>query len=424
MKVLVVGNGGREHAICWKLAQSPRLTKLYAAPGNAGCAQVAECVDIKGEQVDALLAFVLSEKIDLVVVGPEGPLTVGLVDRLERSGVKAFGPSKDAARLEGSKVFAKTLMRRHNIPTADFRVFNTFRDARSYVERSDADYPLVVKADGLAAGKGVRVCANKEEAVDFLAECMERRAFGDAGDKVVVEECLKGEEASVLVVTDGKTLLILETARDYKRARDADQGPNTGGMGSVSPAPSIDSAMLQRVEQKVLIPAIHAMNKEGHPMKGVLYAGLMLTTAGPRVLEFNVRLGDPETQPVLFRLKSDLLDIIDGAVNGSLESVEPVWDPRPALSVVVASAGYPGKFELGKPISGLPDKTSPSDDVVTFHAGTTRRMGKVVTNGGRVLAITARGDTVADARAKAYARVKTIDFDGAYYRSDIGKDLS
>lgn len=423
MKVLVVGNGGREHALCWKLAQSPRVTKVYAAPGNAGCAQVAECVDLRGEQVDALLAHILSEKIDLVVVGPEGPLTVGLVDRLERSGIKVFGPSKDAARLEGSKVFAKTLMRRHNIPTADFRVFNMFRDARAYVERADADYPLVVKADGLASGKGVKVCQNKDEAVDFLADCMERRVFAEAGDRVVIEECLKGEEASVLVVTDGKTLLILETARDYKRARDGDQGPNTGGMGAVSPAPSIDSAVLQRVEQKVLIPVIHAMNKEGFPMKGVLYAGLMLTTSGPRVLEFNVRLGDPETQPVLFRLKSDLLDIIEGAVNGNLENVEPVWDPRPALTVVVTSAGYPAKFDMGKPISGLPDKTSPTDDVVTFHAGTTRRMGKVVTNGGRVLGVTAIGDSFADARKKAYDRVKTIDFDGAHYRSDIGKDL-
>jgi phosphoribosylamine--glycine ligase len=422
MKVLVVGSGGREHALCWKLAQSPRITKLYAAPGNAGCAQVATCVDnIKGEQIDALNAFVLQEKIELVVVGPEAPLCMGLVDRLERSGVKVFGPTKDAALLEGSKVFAKSLMRRHNIPTADFRVFHMFRDAKAYAER--AEYPLVVKADGLAAGKGVRVCANRDEALEFLADCMERRVFGEAGDKVVIEEALKGEEASVLVVTDGKTLLILESARDYKRARDADQGPNTGGMGAVSPAPGIDAPMLQRVEQKILIPAIHAMNKEGHPMKGVLYAGLMLTMSGPRVLEFNVRLGDPETQPVLFRLKSDLLDIIQGAVNGTLEEVEPVWDPRPAVSVVVTAAGYPGKYETGVPIRGLPERTSSEDDAVIFHGGTTRRMGKVVTNGGRVLAVTARGDDVAGARARAYELAKTVDFDGAYYRSDIAKDL-
>jgi phosphoribosylamine--glycine ligase len=422
MKVLVVGSGGREHALCWKLAQSPRLTKLYAAPGNAGCAQVATCVPVKGEQIEALRAFVLQEKIDLVVVGPEAPLCMGLVDRLERDGVKCFGPTKDAALLEGSKVFAKTLMRRHNIPTADFRVFNMFRDARAYVER--AEYPLVVKADGLAAGKGVRVCANKDEAIEHLQDCMERRVFGEAGDKVVIEEVLKGQEASVLVITDGKTLLILESARDYKRARDGDQGPNTGGMGAVSPAPGIDSQILQRVEQKVLIPAIHAMKKEGHPMKGVLYAGLMLTPSGPRVLEFNVRLGDPETQPVLFRLKSDLLDIIEGAVNEKLEDVEAVWDPRPALSVVIASAGYPAKYDTGKPIRGLPEKASATDDVVVFHAGTTRRMGKVVTDGGRVLSVTARGDTVVQARERAYELVKTVDFDGAYYRSDIGKDLA
>jgi phosphoribosylamine--glycine ligase len=421
MKVLVVGNGGREHALCWKLAQSPRLTKLFAAPGNAGCAQVATCVDIKGEQIEALLAFALSEKIDLAVIGPEGPLCMGLVDRFERSGIKCFGPTKEAARLEGSKVFAKTLMRRHNIPTADFKIFHTFRDARTYVER--AEYPLVVKADGLAAGKGVRVCATREEAVEHLQDCMERKVFGEAGEHVVVEEALKGEEASVLVVTDGKTLLILETARDYKRARDGDQGPNTGGMGSVSPAPSIDSVALQKIEQKVLIPVIHAMNREGHPMKGVLYAGLMLTPSGPRVLEFNVRLGDPETQPVLFRMKSDLLEIIDASVKGTLEDVEAQWDPRPSLSVVVTSAGYPGKFDTGKPIRGLPEKTATDQDCVVFHAGTTRRMGKVVTNGGRVLAVTARGESIAKARALAYEHVKGLDFDGAYYRSDIGKDL-
>lgn len=421
MKVLVVGNGGREHALCWKLAQSPRLTKLYAAPGNAGCAQVAQCIDLKGEQIEALLAFALTEKIDLAIVGPEGPLCMGLVDRFERSGIKCFGPTKEAARLEGSKVFAKTLMRRHNIPTADFKVFHMFRDARAYVER--AEYPLVVKADGLAAGKGVRVCATREEAIEHLEDCMERRVFGDAGEHVVVEEALKGEEASVLVVTDGQTLLILETARDYKRARDGDQGPNTGGLGAVSPAPSIDSQALQRIEQKVLIPVIHAMNREGHPMKGVLYAGLMLTPSGPRVLEFNVRLGDPETQPVLFRMKSDLLEIVDAAVKGTLEDVVPEWDPRPSLSVVVTSAGYPGKFDIGKPIRGLPEKTPTDQDCVVFHAGTTRRMGKVVTNGGRVLAVTARGDSIASARSLAYERVKDIDFDGAYYRSDIGKDL-
>ena len=301
MNVLVVGNGAREHALCWKLAQSPRLTKLYAAPGNAGCAQVAECVDLKAEQIEALLAFAHMAKIDLVVVGPEAPLCLGLVDRFERAGIKVFGPTKDAARLEGSKVFAKTLMRRHNIPTADFKVFPNFRDARTYVER--ADYPLVVKADGLAAGKGVRVCANEDEAIEHLQDCMERRVFGEAGDKVVIEEALKGQEASVLVVTNGSTLLILETARDYKRAHEGDMGPNTGGMGAVSPAPGFDSTLLQRIEQKVLIPVIHAMNREGHPMKGVLYAGLMLTTSGPRVLEFNVRLGDPETQPVPLQLR-------------------------------------------------------------------------------------------------------------------------
>jgi phosphoribosylamine--glycine ligase len=419
MKVLVVGSGGREHAICWKLAQSPRVTKIYAAPGNAGCAQVAECVEIRGEQIDALVAFALSEKIDLTVVGPEAPLCLGLVDRLERAGLKVFGPTKDAARLEGSKVFAKGLMRKHNIPTADYKVFHQAREARAYLER--AEYPLVVKADGLAAGKGVRVCADAKEALEHVADCMERGVFGDAGKSVVVEEALKGQEASILVVTDGQTLLVLETARDYKRARDGDTGPNTGGMGAVSPAPGLDAQIMQKIEQKILIPIVHAMNKEGHPMKGVLYAGVMLTASGPRVLEFNVRFGDPETQPVLFRLQSDLLDIFLGTVNGTLDQVEPVWDARPALAVVVASGGYPGKFDMGKPISGVAD--AKAGDCVVFHSGTTRRMGKVVTNGGRVLTVTARGKDVAAARRTVYEDVKKIDFDGAYYRSDIGKDL-
>ncbi|MBI3726159.1 phosphoribosylamine--glycine ligase [bacterium] len=419
MKVLVVGSGAREHALCWKLAQSPRVTKVYAAPGNAGCAQVAECVDTKAEQIDSLVAFAMGEKIDLTVVGPEVPLTMGLVDRLERAGRKAFGPTKDAARLEGSKVFAKGLMRKHNIPSADYRVFKNLRDARAYLDR--AEYPLVVKADGLAAGKGVRVARDRDDALEHLLDCMERKVYGDAGNEVVVEEALQGTEASVLVVTDGKTLVVLETARDYKRACDGDQGPNTGGMGSVSPAPGFDEETTTTVEQRVLIPAIHAMNREGHPMKGILYAGLMLTPSGPRVLEFNVRFGDPETQPLMLRLKSDLVDLLMGATDGSLERVQPEWDPRPAVGVVVTSSGYPGKYETGKPILGLAE--SDSREIAVFHGGTTKRMGKVVTNGGRVLTVTALGDTVSHARARAYEHVRTISFDGAYYRSDIGKDL-
>ena len=422
MKVLVVGSGAREHALCWKLAQSPRLTKLYAAPGNAGCAQVADCVEIKGEQIDALVAFALSEKIDVTIVGPEGPLCMGLVDRLERSGRKAFGPTKEAALLEGSKVFAKGLMREHNIPTADYKVFFAARDAKAYLDR--AEYPLVVKADGLASGKGVRVCQNRDEAQDFLADCSDRRVFGEAGDKVVIEEALKGQEASILVVTDGQTLAVLETARDYKRARDGDQGPNTGGMGAVSPAPGLDPATMKKVEQKILIPAIHAMNRKGHPMKGVLYAGLMLTTSGPRVLEFNVRFGDPETQPLMMRLKTDLLRLVEATVDGTLDQVEIEWDERPALGVVVASAGYPGTHDTGKPIRGISETSPPADsDCVVFHGATARRMGKVLTSGGRVLTVTALGKDIAAARKRAYEEVAKIDFDGAYYRSDIGKDL-
>lgn len=418
MKILVVGNGGREHALLWKLAQSSRVTKLYAAPGNAGCAQVAECVDIRPEQIDALVAFVMSEKIDLTVVGPETPLALGLVDRLERAGRKAFGPTKDAALLESSKVFAKNLMRKHNIPTADYKVFTTLREAKSYLER--AEYPLVVKADGLAAGKGVRVCKEKEDALDHLLDCMERRVYGEAGDRVVIEEALVGSELSVLVVTDGRTLVVLETARDYKRARDHDAGPNTGGMGAISPAPKVDPALMKKIEQKVLIPVIHAMNREGHPLKGVLYAGLMLTTAGPRVLEFNVRFGDPETQPLMLRLRSDLLDLIEGVVATRLETVEPDWDPRPAVGVVVTSGGYPEKFDMGMPITGLPERNE-AGDLAYFHGGTARRMGKLVTSGGRVVTVTALGDTQEAAVARAYEGVRRVDFLGAYSRSDIGK---
>ncbi|MCO5168928.1 MAG: phosphoribosylamine--glycine ligase [Planctomycetes bacterium] len=420
MQVLVVGGGGREHALCWKLAQSPLVKKLYVAPGNAGCAAVAERVAIQPTQIDVLTDFVHSRKIDLTVVGPEAALVGGLVDRLTKLGLKAFGPTKDAARLEGSKGYAKALARTHNIPSPDFRVFQSLPSALAYLERA-AHYPLVIKADGLAAGKGVRVCHDEAEAKEHLLDCLERGRFGEAGARVVVEDFVKGNEASVLVVTCGKTLLVLEPARDYKTALDGDRGPNTGGMGAVSPAP-LPPETMTRIEEKILIPTIHAMAREGHPFKGVLYAGLMLTQAGPRLLEYNVRFGDPEAQPTLARLKSDLVPILLGAVDGTLDRVQAEWDERKAVCVVLTSGGYPGEFKRGFAIHGL-EAAAEDPDVRIFHAGTERKGERIVTDGGRVLNVVGLGATVAQARERAYAAVKKIHFEGMHYRADIGAGM-
>jgi phosphoribosylamine---glycine ligase len=412
MQVLVVGSGGREHALCWKLARSPLVKKLYVAPGNAGCAAVAERVAIQPTQIDALTDFIHSKQIDLTVVGPEVTLTLGLVDRLQKLGLKAFGPTKEAAKLEGSKSYAKALARTHNIPSPDFRVFQSVPSALGYLERA-GHYPLVVKADGLAAGKGVRVCANLEEAKEHILDCLERRKFGEAGERIVIEDFVKGTEASVLVITCGKTLLVLEPARDYKTALDGDRGPNTGGMGAVSPAP-LAPELMTRIEEKILIPTIHAMAREGHPFKGVLYAGLMLTQAGPRVLEYNTRFGDPETQPTLARLRSDLVPILLGAIDGTLDQVEADWDDRAAVCVVLASGGYPGDFKRGFPIHGL-DEAAADPDVRVFHAGTERKADRIVTDGGRVLNVVGLGKTTALAREKAY--------EGMHYRQDIAAGM-
>jgi phosphoribosylamine---glycine ligase len=420
MQVLVVGSGGREHALCWKLAQSPLVKKLWVAPGNAGCGLVAERVPIQPTQIDALTDFVHSKKIDLTVVGPEVTLTMGLVDRLQKLGLKAFGPTKEAAKLEGSKSYAKALARQHNIPSPDFRVFQSLPAALNYLERN-ADYPIVIKADGLAAGKGVRVCESPAEAKEHLTDCLERRKFGEAGERVVIEDFVRGNETSVLVITCGRTLLVLEPARDYKTIHDGDRGPNTGGMGAISPA-RLPAETMQRIEEKILVPTIHAMAREGHPFKGVLYAGLMLTQAGPRVLEYNVRFGDPETQPTLARLKSDLAPILLGAADGTLEDVTPVWDERAAVCVVMASGGYPNDFKRGFPIHGLEDAAQ-DPDVRVFHAGTERKGDKIVTDGGRVLNVVGLGKTIAAAREKAYDAVKKIRFEGMHYRTDIGADL-
>lgn len=416
MKVLVVGGGGREHALCWKLSQSPRVTKVYVAPGNAGCARVAERLDFAVTHLDGIASFVHANQIDLTVVGPEVPLCMGLVDRLAKLGYKAFGPTQAAARLEGSKTYAKNLARQHNIPGPDFKAFPSGAAALAYLDRA-GDPPLVVKADGLAAGKGVRVCATVDEAREHILDCTERSKYGDGDQAIVIEEFVKGVEASVMVMTDGETLAVLDPARDYKAAYDRDEGPNTGGMGSFSPSP-IESATMRRIEEKVLIPTVHALAREGQVFRGILYAGLMLTPTGPRLLEYNVRFGDPETQPTLVRLKSDLFELMLATCEGRLGECELDWDPRPAVTVVLTSGGYPGSYRKGFPISGI-EAAEADPDVVVFHAGTEMRAGKLVTSGGRVLSVTALGDTLEDARAKAYAAARKISFEGMVFRTDI-----
>jgi len=418
MNVLVVGSGGREHALVWKIAQSPLVKKVYCAPGNAGIARHAECVNIGPTEIARLRKLAIDKGIDLTVVGPEAPLCEGIVDFFTAKGLSIFGPTQRAARLEGSKVFAKQLMERHGIPTARFRVFNGVELARDYIDRVGA--PVVVKADGLAAGKGVIVCKTVQEARAAVNKIMIDRAFGDSGDQIVIEDCLSGEEASVLAFTDGKNIALMPSAQDHKAVYDGDEGPNTGGMGAYSPAPVITPELERTIERDVIVQAVHAMNREERPYRGVLYAGLMITEEGPFVLEFNCRLGDPELQPLIMRLKSDLVPILQATIEGNLDEVEIEWDVRPALCVVMASGGYPGPYEKGFPIKGLED-VEEMDDVVVFHSGTALVDGQVVTAGGRVLGVTARGDTIADARERAYEAVRRISFEGAHYRTDIGK---
>ncbi len=420
MRVLVVGGGGREHALCAALRRSPRLTRLYAAPGNAGIADLAECIDIAATDVVALADFAEREKIDVTVVGPESALVAGIGDRFAARGLKLFGPDQRAAEIEGSKSFTKDLCRKFKIPTAASWTFTEFDAARRFLD-SVLDWPVVVKADGLAAGKGVVIARELDEALAALDRMMVAREFGDAGRKVVIEEFLKGVEASVIAIVDGRTIATLETARDHKRAYDHDRGPNTGGMGAVSPASAVTRKVLEVVESEILVPTVHGMSREGRPFKGFLYAGLMLTAGGPKVLEFNCRLGDPETQAILPRLKSDLLELILLAIDGRLADSEPIeWDPRPACSVVLASEGYPGAYATGFPINGL-ERLRGDPDVAVFHAGTALRNGKVVTTGGRVLAVTALGQDLARACAKAYGAVTQLSFQGAFYRTDIGR---
>lgn len=416
MKVLVLGGGGREHALCWKIAQSPLVKKLWCAPGNAGIADQAECVPLDPMDIDAVAAFAKEKSIDLTVVGPEAPLCAGIVDRFLKIGRPIFGPTRAAAELENSKVFTKNLCRRQGIPTAAYRVFERHAEAVAYLRESE--FPLVVKADGLAAGKGVVVCRTAEIAKGALDQMMVQKAFGEAGMRVVIEERLVGDEASLLTLTDGSTICVLEGAQDAKRLQDGDHGPNTGGMGAYSPTPVVNAALQRRVEQEVLLPVVHAMNRDDRPFRGCLYAGLMVTPTGPKVLEFNVRFGDPEAQALLFRMKGDIVPTLLATSEGKLIDAPIEWDPRPAICVVVAAAGYPGTPVKGTRIEGLAE-AGRDPDAFVFHAGTAMKDDSVITNGGRVLGVTARGKTLAEARERAYAALEPIRFEGMQFRRDI-----
>jgi phosphoribosylamine---glycine ligase len=421
MKVLVIGKGGREHALVWKLAQSPRVERVYCAPGNAGTAQDGVNVPIEVSDFDYLLRFAKKENIGLTVVGPEDPLCNGIVDVFQAQGLRIFGPSKAAAQIEGSKVFSKKLMRHADVPTAEFRVFDHPEPARKYIETRE--YAVVVKADGLAAGKGVIVCNTKEEAIEAVNRIMVREEFGRvAGRQVVIEKKLEGEELSVMALVAGRTIIPLASSQDHKRAFDGDTGPNTGGMGAYSPAPLGTPELLNDIETNALVPTVHAMKRGRVPFRGILYAGVLVTNQGTRILEYNCRLGDPETQPVLMRLKTDLCDLLEATVDdrlGEFTEDRLQWDPRPAVCVVIASGGYPGNYAKGKMIQGL-DEAAKMPDVKVFHAGTRLEPGgMIVTDGGRALSVTALGDTLADAKARAYEAVAKIGFPGAFYRKDI-----
>jgi phosphoribosylamine--glycine ligase len=418
MKVLVVGGGGREHALVWKIAQSPEVRKIYCAPGNAGISRLADCVPIGAAEIDKLLAFAQDEKIDLTIVGPEDPLSMGIVDQFQAAGMRIFGASQNAARIESSKSFAKAVMEKYGIPTAQGQTFTRLAQAQAYVKKMGA--PLVVKADGLAAGKGVIVCSTEKMALDALHQIMVDRQFGEAGDQVVVEEYLVGEEASFLAFTDGNTVLPLPSSQDHKPVFDGDKGLNTGGMGAYSPAPVVDRYLHQRIMNEVMIPMVKGMAAEGCPYKGVLYAGLMIDGDTIKVLEFNGRFGDPEAQPLLVRMQNDIIPLIDAVIDERLATCRLEIDPRASVCVVMAAGGYPEKYDKGLEITGI-DKANRMRDVVVFHAGTALDGKKVLSNGGRVLGVTALGDTVELAIQKAYQAVAKINWKNVHYRTDIGK---
>ena len=414
--VLIVGGGGREHALAWKIAQSPRIAKIFCAPGNAGIAEIAECVGIDPADISALKSFAIKNRVDLTVVGPELPLTLGIVDVFEQEGLRIFGPSQKAALLEGSKIFAKEIMQKHGIPTADFKSFTDAEAAKKYVQHKNT--PFVIKADGLAAGKGVFPSLTIQESLAAIDRIMKQREFGEAGSKIVAEEFLLGEEASFICFTDGKTIIPMPSSQDHKRVFDGDKGPNTGGMGAYSPAPVITVAIEEKIMQDIMSPMIQALHASGIRYKGVIYAGLMIEAGNPRVLEFNVRFGDPETQPLLVRLKTDLVDIMQAVIDERLSEIAVTWDPRPAVCVVMASGGYPDTYEKGHPIVGLQDAARVPDTVV-FHAGTALRNGQVVNDGGRVLGVTAWGNSITDAVKSAYHAVDKIHWQGVHFRRDI-----
>ena len=419
MRILVIGSGGREHALVWKIAQSKLLTKLFCAPGNGGISQQAECIDIKADDIEGLLEFTRKEKIDLTVVGPEAPLASGIVDEFKNYKLRIFGPEKKGALLESSKVFAKELMVKYKVPTADFEVFEDALAAKKYAQKIGA--PCVIKADGLAQGKGVVVAKTVAEAEEAIASIMEKRIFGQAGNKVIVEECLEGQEASILVFTDSREVISLASSQDHKRIFDNDEGPNTGGMGAYSPAPVVTPHIFKEIMDKIVYRTIDGLVSEGIDYRGILYAGVMLTKNGPKTLEFNVRSGDPETQAILPRLKSDLVEIMLAASEQKLSRIRTLeWDSRACVCVVCASKGYPGDYEKGQEISGLEEAGKISDALV-FHAGTKKAGNKILTNGGRVLGVTGLGETIKQAIDKTYQAVSKIHFEGMHFRRDIGR---
>jgi phosphoribosylamine---glycine ligase len=421
MQVLVIGGGGREHALVWKIKQSPKVEKIFCAPGNAGTSELAENIPIAADDIKGLLEFALQKGIGLTVVGPEQPLVKGIVDRFEEKGLRIFGPNARAAELEGSKSFSKDIMKKYGLPTAEYKTFNSADSAGKYIESKNC--PLVVKADGLAAGKGVLLCQTADEALAAVDSIMGKRSFGEAGDQIVVEEFLEGEEVSVLAFSDGQTVLLMDSAQDHKAAYDGDKGPNTGGMGAYSPAPIFTETMRQKVRDKIMLPMIRAMQQEGRPYKGILYAGLMLTKTGPQILEFNARFGDPETQPLLVRMDSDIIPIFEACIDGTLAECPLQWKDESSICVVMAAKGYPDSYEKGKPISGLKDANS-LPGVVVFQAGTKEQDGEVLTHGGRVLGVTATGEDTATAISRAYEAVEKIEWDGIHYRKDIGHRAS
>lgn len=416
MRVLIVGGGGREHALAWKIEQSPQVDKIFCAPGNAGIAEIAECRDVNAEDIKALLFLARQEGVDLTVVGPEAPLVGGIVDVFVEEGMTIFGPSRRAALLEGSKVMAKEIMQRYGVPTASFKVFDEVEKAVTYIKRSGG--PVVVKADGLAAGKGVIVADTVPEAVEALEKIMRHKAFGEAGRRVVIEERLEGEEVSVFAFVDGENYILMPEAQDHKAVFDGDKGPNTGGMGSYSPAPVFTPELKNRIEKEIFNPLLKGLRQEGIIYRGVLYAGLMITREGPKVLEFNVRFGDPETQVLMPRLKSDLAEILLSVAKGSLARTKPQWSEECAVCVVLSSRGYPGAYEKGKVISGL-EVLKGEEGIMVFHAGTARDNNNYITSGGRVLGITACRPTLEEAVSKVYQAVEKVQFEGCHYRRDI-----